>query len=89
MCSHQGDDTPASVTSETLDNVYQADREAEINFSAGGQLYILHFRGELGTQQMYQENLKYKTKREVRRRPRFVSAHDVNVKLERYFHFQL
>ncbi|XP_039988368.1 protein mono-ADP-ribosyltransferase PARP12 isoform X2 [Xiphias gladius] len=78
----QGDDTPASVTSETLDNVYQADREAEINFSAGGQLYILHFRGELGTQQMYQENLKYKTKREVRRRPRFVSAHDVNVKLE-------
>ncbi|XP_023271260.1 poly [ADP-ribose] polymerase 12 [Seriola lalandi dorsalis] len=79
----QGDlDTPASVTSETLENVYLADRDTEIPFSAGRQKYILHFKGEAGTQQMYQENLKHKTKREVKRRPRFVSAHDVKLKLD-------
>ncbi|XP_071360893.1 protein mono-ADP-ribosyltransferase PARP12 isoform X2 [Trachinotus anak] len=79
----QGDgDTPASVTSETLENVYLADRDTEIPFGAGKQQYILNFKGKPGTPQMYQENLKYKTKREVRRRPRFVSAHDVKVKLE-------
>ncbi|KAG7244447.1 hypothetical protein INR49_030099 [Caranx melampygus] len=79
----QGDsDTPASVTSETLENVYLADRDAEIPFSAGKHQYILHFKGKPGTPQMYQENLKYKTKREVRRRPRFVSAHDVKAKVE-------
>ncbi|XP_040894132.1 protein mono-ADP-ribosyltransferase PARP12 [Toxotes jaculatrix] len=79
----QGDtDTAASVTSETLENVYLADRDTGIPFSAGKQQYILHFKGETGTQQMYQDNLKYKTKREVRRRPRFVSAQDVKLKLE-------
>ncbi|KAG7214866.1 hypothetical protein INR49_005134 [Caranx melampygus] len=31
---------------------------------------------------MYQKNLKFKTKREVRRRPRFVSANDLKMKLE-------
>lgn len=46
---------------------------------------MLRFKGQPGTQQMYQENLKYKTQREVRRRPRFVSAHDV--KTERYLIF--
>ncbi|KAG7244446.1 hypothetical protein INR49_030098 [Caranx melampygus] len=82
----QGDsDTPASVTSETLENVYLADRDAEIPFSAGNHKYILHFKGKPGTPQMYQENLKYKTKREVRRRPRFVSAHDVKAKVESAF----
>lgn len=79
----QGDsDTPASVTSQTLENVYQADRETEISFGAGKQQYILHFKSAPGSQQMYQQNVKYKTKREVRRRPRFVSAHDVEVKLK-------
>ncbi|KAF0041398.1 hypothetical protein F2P81_007296 [Scophthalmus maximus] len=78
----QGDgDTPASVTSQTLENVYLADRDTEIPFGAGAHQYVLHFKGEPGMQ-MYQENLKYKTKREVRRRPRFVSALDVKVKLE-------
>ncbi|XP_044050221.1 protein mono-ADP-ribosyltransferase PARP12 [Siniperca chuatsi] len=79
----QGDgDTPASVTSQTLENVYLADRDTEIPFGAGTQQYILHFKGAAGTQQMYQQNVKYKTKREVRRRPCFVSAHDVEVKLK-------
>uniref|UniRef100_A0A4W6F381 Poly (ADP-ribose) polymerase family, member 12a n=1 Tax=Lates calcarifer TaxID=8187 RepID=A0A4W6F381_LATCA len=78
-------DTPASITSETLENVYLADRDTDIPFSAGKQQYVLRFKGQPGTQQMYQENLKYKTQREVRRRPRFVSAHDV--KTERYLIF--
>ncbi|XP_049929013.1 protein mono-ADP-ribosyltransferase PARP12 isoform X2 [Epinephelus moara] len=78
----QGDDeTPASVTSQTLENVYLADRDTEIPFSAGKQQYILHFKGVAGAEQMYQQNVKYQTKREVRRRPRFVSAQDVEVKL--------
>ncbi len=66
--------------------MYLADRDTEIPFGAGKQQYILHFKGAPGTQQMYQQNVKYKTKREVRRRPRFVSAHDVEVKLNRYFY---
>lgn len=74
--------TPASLTSQTLENVYLADRETEIPFSADKQQYILHFKGAPGTQEMYQQNVKYKTKREVRRRPLFVSAHDVEVKLK-------
>ncbi|KAM9351797.1 protein mono-ADP-ribosyltransferase PARP12 [Symphorus nematophorus] len=79
----QGDSgTTACVTSQTLENVYLADRDTEIPFGAGKQQYILCFKGAPGTQQMYQQNVKYKTKREVRRRPRFVSAHDVEMKLK-------
>ncbi|XP_029009807.1 LOW QUALITY PROTEIN: protein mono-ADP-ribosyltransferase PARP12 [Betta splendens] len=79
----QGDsDTEASVTSQTLENVYLADRTTGVPFSAGKQQYILHFEGEAGSQQMYQQNVKYKTKREVRRRPQFVSALDVKTKLK-------
>ncbi|XP_031138528.1 protein mono-ADP-ribosyltransferase PARP12 [Sander lucioperca] len=79
----QGDgDVPASVTSQTLENVYLADRDTEIPFGAGKQQYILHFKGEPGTEQMFQQNVKFKTKREVRRRPRFVSTLDVEVKLK-------
>ncbi|XP_019962062.2 protein mono-ADP-ribosyltransferase PARP12 [Paralichthys olivaceus] len=71
-------DQQASVTSETLENLYLAEGDTEIPFSAGNQHYVLH----LGKPLMYQENLKYKTKREVRRRPCFVSAQDVKVKLD-------
>lgn len=79
----QGDtDTPVSVTSQTLENVYLADRDTEIPFSAGKQQYTLNFKGAPGAQQMYQQNIKYRTKREVRRRPRFVSAQDVEVQLK-------
>ncbi|CAB1437425.1 unnamed protein product [Pleuronectes platessa] len=76
-------DQQASVTSETLENLYLAEGDTEIPFGAGNQKYVLHFKAEPGKPPMYQENLKYKTKREVRRRPRFVSAQDVKVKLER------
>ncbi|XP_056272882.1 protein mono-ADP-ribosyltransferase PARP12-like isoform X1 [Pseudoliparis swirei] len=78
----QSDDgVPASVTSQTLENVYLADRDTEIPFAAGKQQYVLDLKGAAGTQQMFQMNVKYKTKREVRRRPRFVSSQDVEVKL--------
>ncbi|XP_012715888.2 protein mono-ADP-ribosyltransferase PARP12 [Fundulus heteroclitus] len=70
-----GGDTP--VTSETLEKMYLADKDAEITFQAGRHHYKLHFKDAEGTQQMYQQNLKHQTKREVRRRPRYVSAQDV------------
>ncbi|KAM7002098.1 protein mono-ADP-ribosyltransferase PARP12 [Tautogolabrus adspersus] len=76
-------DASASVTSKTLENVYLADRDTEIQFKAGQQKYILYLKRAAGTLQMYQQNVKYKTKREVRRRPRFVSAQDVEEKLKR------
>uniref|UniRef100_UPI0037E878B3 protein mono-ADP-ribosyltransferase PARP12-like n=1 Tax=Semicossyphus pulcher TaxID=241346 RepID=UPI0037E878B3 len=75
-------ETSASATSQTLENVYLADSDTEVSFNAGKQQYILHFKGATGTKQMYQQNVKYKTKREVRRRPRFVSAQDVELKLK-------
>ncbi|KAK1888404.1 Protein mono-ADP-ribosyltransferase PARP12 [Dissostichus eleginoides] len=79
----QGDgDRTASVTSQTLENVYLADRDTEIPFGAGNHQYILHFKSALGAQEIYQQNVKFKTKREVRRRPVFVSGHDVEVKLK-------
>ncbi|KAM9481049.1 protein mono-ADP-ribosyltransferase PARP12-like [Clarias gariepinus] len=61
------------ITSKSLENVYLSEIE-EIPFSVGGNDYVLHIK------KMYQQNLKYKTKREVRRRPRFISAQDVNGK---------
>uniref|UniRef100_A0A3B5LM53 Uncharacterized protein n=1 Tax=Xiphophorus couchianus TaxID=32473 RepID=A0A3B5LM53_9TELE len=71
-----GGDT--TVTSETLEKMYLADKDAEITFQAGKHQYTLHFKGDEGSQTMFQQNLKYKTKREIRRRPRFVSPQDVN-----------
>lgn len=65
-----------------LESLYWANRDGVASFCAGKQQYILNFKGDRGTQ-MYQQNMKYKTKREVRRRPRFVSAEEVNKKLER------
>ncbi|XP_029992925.1 protein mono-ADP-ribosyltransferase PARP12 [Sphaeramia orbicularis] len=78
-----GTETPGSVKSETLEAVYMADRDAEVPFSVGKQQYILHLKDAQGNQllQMYQQNLKYQTRRQVRRRPRFVSAQDVELKL--------
>ncbi|XP_034542085.1 protein mono-ADP-ribosyltransferase PARP12-like [Notolabrus celidotus] len=72
----------ASVTSDSLESVYLADSDTQVPFDAGHHQYILHFKGEPGVHQMYQQNVKYKTKREVRRRPRFVSAQDVELKLK-------
>ncbi|XP_067090750.1 protein mono-ADP-ribosyltransferase PARP12 isoform X2 [Osmerus mordax] len=73
----QGDsDGKASITSATLENVFQADIDTEISFSVGKHKYILYLK------EMYQQNLTYKTKREVRRRPHFLSGQDVEAKLK-------
>ncbi|XP_020336622.1 protein mono-ADP-ribosyltransferase PARP12 [Oncorhynchus kisutch] len=66
----------ASVTSKTLENVYQADSDSEIPFGSGHNQYILYFK------EMYQQNVRFKTKREVRRRPCFLSGQDVEAKLK-------
>ncbi|XP_069561395.1 LOW QUALITY PROTEIN: protein mono-ADP-ribosyltransferase PARP12 [Brachyistius frenatus] len=79
---HGDFNTPASVTSETLENMYLADRHAAIPFTAGKQQYVLYFKDAAGSPEMYQQNVKFKTRRKVRRRPRFVSAQDVEVKLK-------
>ncbi|KAM9375571.1 protein mono-ADP-ribosyltransferase PARP12-like isoform 2-T2 [Pholidichthys leucotaenia] len=76
-------DAQSSVTSQILEKLYLEDRDVEIPFSAGKQQYVLYFKDPSGTQQMYQQNIKHKTKREVRRRPRFVSAHEVQMKSNR------
>ncbi|KAJ8389987.1 hypothetical protein AAFF_G00111480 [Aldrovandia affinis] len=66
----------ASITSKTLENIYLADTDSEITYSAGQQHYVVNFKD------MFQQNIKYKTKREVRRRPRFVSGQEVEEKLK-------
>ncbi|XP_038161431.1 protein mono-ADP-ribosyltransferase PARP12-like [Cyprinodon tularosa] len=65
-----------TVSSETLEKMYLAEKDAEVPFQAGKHQYILHFKSAEGSQ-MYQKNIKYQTKREIRRRPRFLSAKDV------------
>ncbi|XP_064174947.1 protein mono-ADP-ribosyltransferase PARP12-like [Anguilla rostrata] len=66
----------SSITSLTLENAYLADTKGEISFTAGSQQYLLSFKD------MTQRNLKYNTKREVRRRPWFLSIEDVEKKLK-------
>ncbi|XP_032078033.1 zinc finger CCCH-type antiviral protein 1-like [Thamnophis elegans] len=65
---------PASVTSEDLENLYQADPTGNVQFEAGSQQYVLSFK------YMTQTNENYSTQREVRRRPKFVSSEDVRTK---------
>ncbi|XP_041113997.1 protein mono-ADP-ribosyltransferase PARP12-like isoform X2 [Polyodon spathula] len=67
----------SSVNSEVLENVFLADGDGVVPFSSGDQQYTLSFKD------MYQKNLKYKTKREVRRRPRFISSKAVDIKIKR------
>ncbi|CAL8358181.1 unnamed protein product [Lota lota] len=64
----------ASVKSETLERVYLSETEVDC-FSAGRHNYTINFK------EMYQQNVKYGTQREVRRRPRFVSTQEVQDKL--------
>uniref|UniRef100_A0A672FEZ4 Poly (ADP-ribose) polymerase family, member 12a n=1 Tax=Salarias fasciatus TaxID=181472 RepID=A0A672FEZ4_SALFA len=72
----------AAIASQTLENVYLADRDTEIPFSAGKHQYVLYFKDAAGSGRMYQQNVKHKTKREVRRRPRFLSTRDVEAQLK-------
>ncbi|XP_068170277.1 protein mono-ADP-ribosyltransferase PARP12 [Antennarius striatus] len=75
------DDTPASVTSETLEKMYSLDREDEVEVGVGSQQCIFRFTDSL-TAQMYQLNVNNNTRRDIRRRPCFVSAQYVELVLK-------
>ncbi|MGH0115986.1 UNVERIFIED_CONTAM: hypothetical protein FKN15_060450 [Acipenser sinensis] len=66
----------SSVTSEALEKAFLADPDSSVPFSVGQQQYSLSFRD------MRQQNSVYQTQREVRRRPRFISARDVESKIK-------
>ncbi|KTF77707.1 hypothetical protein cypCar_00039783 [Cyprinus carpio] len=61
----------SSISSAELEQKYQADISAVVEFTAGSQTYELSFAD------MIQTNKRYTTKKLVRRRPKFVSAADV------------
>ncbi|XP_044273608.1 zinc finger CCCH-type antiviral protein 1-like isoform X2 [Varanus komodoensis] len=67
---HQG----SSLGSDDLENLFLAEPNGTIQFEAGSQQYVINFK------EMTQRNLLYNTKREVRRRPKFVSSEDVKTK---------
>nr|XP_015208758.1 PREDICTED: poly [ADP-ribose] polymerase 12-like isoform X3 [Lepisosteus oculatus] len=75
-CPEDEQSESSSVTSSVLEKVYLADNESDVPFITGGQQYILSFKD------MYQQDRKNTAKREVRRRPRFVSAQDVERKIK-------
>ncbi|XP_017682033.1 PREDICTED: LOW QUALITY PROTEIN: zinc finger CCCH-type antiviral protein 1-like [Lepidothrix coronata] len=63
-------DSVDSPSSAVLENLYQADPDATISFQAGQHHYNLNFK------EMTQTNIAFKTRREVCRRPKFVSSED-------------
>ncbi|XP_042562710.1 protein mono-ADP-ribosyltransferase PARP12 isoform X2 [Clupea harengus] len=65
-----GGHSSASIMGEDLEQKYQEDPSAVVEFTAGSQTYELRF------QDMIQTNKRYGTKKLVRRRPVFVSAAD-------------
>ncbi|KAJ8249677.1 hypothetical protein COCON_G00228930, partial [Conger conger] len=69
-CSVKGQHRLSSITSEDLERKYQEDSRAVMEFTAGAQTYKLSFPD------MIQTNEEYGTKRQVRRRPVFVSTAD-------------
>ncbi|XP_033881063.1 protein mono-ADP-ribosyltransferase PARP12-like isoform X2 [Acipenser ruthenus] len=66
----------SSVTSEALEKAFLADPDSSVPFSVGQQQYSLSFKD------MRQQNSVYQTQRAVRRRPRFISARDVESKIK-------
>ncbi|KAI1883395.1 hypothetical protein AGOR_G00231000 [Albula goreensis] len=71
--SGQGTD---SVTSQCLEKVYQEDVDGDTEFRVGDHRYILRFKD------MVEYSVTFKTEREVRRRPRFLSSQEVKEKVE-------
>ncbi|XP_076841987.1 protein mono-ADP-ribosyltransferase PARP12-like [Brachyhypopomus gauderio] len=61
----------SSITSNVLENMYLAEVDTEIPFTLGNNNYVIFLKD------MYQINTRYKTKRDIRRRPCFVSSEDV------------
>ncbi|KAM6091270.1 protein mono-ADP-ribosyltransferase PARP12-like [Theristicus caerulescens] len=64
-------DSVSSPSSDVMENLYLADPDATISFQAGFHHYQLNFK------EMTQTNTSSKTQRQVCRRPKFVSAEDV------------
>ncbi|XP_039625416.1 protein mono-ADP-ribosyltransferase PARP12-like isoform X1 [Polypterus senegalus] len=60
----------SSVTSDDLEEKFLANCDDCVTFTAGQHEYTLSFKD------MTQQNQKHKTKREVRRRPQFISQQD-------------
>ncbi|XP_068046628.1 protein mono-ADP-ribosyltransferase PARP12-like isoform X3 [Anomalospiza imberbis] len=60
-----------SPSSAIIENLYQADPGAIVAFQAGQHQYELNFK------EMTQTNTSFKTRRQVCRRPKFVSSEDV------------
>ncbi|XP_061085361.1 protein mono-ADP-ribosyltransferase PARP12-like isoform X2 [Conger conger] len=71
--SSAGGHSASSISSEVLEDQYQKDSAAVVQFTAGSQTYQISFRD------MVQRNLRYGTARDVRRRPVFVSPAEVRV----------
>ncbi|KAI8504728.1 Poly (ADP-ribose) polymerase [Branchiostoma belcheri] len=71
MNSSGADRGQSSLTSQDIEERYQDQPDAELSFSTQHHQYVLRLRD------MQQENVVYKTRRDVRRRPRFVSEDDV------------
>ncbi|XP_044137269.1 zinc finger CCCH-type antiviral protein 1-like isoform X2 [Bufo gargarizans] len=63
----------STILSSDLENVYLSDPTAVIPFSAGNQQYKINFP------EMKQRNILYKTEKDVRRRPKFLSFEDVKL----------
>ncbi|XP_042325317.1 zinc finger CCCH-type antiviral protein 1-like [Sceloporus undulatus] len=64
----------SNLGSDDLENLFLANPDDSIHFNAGSQNYEISFK------EMTQRNMMYLTKREVRRRPKFVSSEDVKAK---------
>ncbi|NXT58111.1 PAR12 polymerase, partial [Pluvianellus socialis] len=61
----------SSPSSSVIENLYLADPDTTISFQAGVHEYQLNFK------EMTQTNISFKTRRQVCRRPKFVSSEDV------------
>ncbi|KAM3587496.1 uncharacterized protein V6R79_006982 [Siganus canaliculatus] len=72
--SADGGHSPADMHSSTLEQKFLENDKDVVEFIAGSQSYSLSFAD------MIQTNKRYGTKRVVRRRPRFVSAAEVQIK---------
>ncbi|XP_069790234.1 protein mono-ADP-ribosyltransferase PARP12 isoform X2 [Narcine bancroftii] len=66
----------ASITSTELEKAFLADSKATLEFTAGKRQYKLNF------EDMLQTNLRIRTRREVRRRPRFISEQDMKSQVQ-------
>ncbi|XP_042651399.1 zinc finger CCCH-type antiviral protein 1 isoform X2 [Tyto alba] len=64
-------DSVNSPSSTVIENLYLADPDTTISFPAGLYYYELNFK------EMIQTNISFKTRRQVCRRPKFVSSEDV------------